>query len=588
MSFVTPTDGIPAVAEHVAQLTETLKGNRTIPLTLTGTLTVQTKAVAVSGTAGNTVVWNTDGFYVPTPAAGLTLPLTQHLTFSPDNTYDIGAAAATRPRTLYAATSVQTLVVESPSGFQNLALKPTNNLQFYTSGTWRWGMDSSALYPAFDNTLDIGLSGFRPKKTWVRDFDSNGTSTFPDLGADTPSAKFNGMVGFGGRVNIGGVAGADRIGWMVTGINTPSTTLMNGSTQTLWYAEYWSNDANTGSLNGMDFGCIGPPSVKVNEINLMRLRGVGARALGPNYARGLKVEQITNGTVDNIGVDIAAPGTTGSGSNLALRSQGPSELQGTTYIGNAKDGWFSRDGPSGEIRLYAQSQLRLSLGYGANYINVPGEIRIGNPVRGVIFTVAGTYPGLNLASFTGAIEISSAPPNPAQVTYNAWFDGTAWNRLATGPAATLQVTGSGIQFYAAPSAGAAVAPAMALMASVDTAGTATFQGSVNIAGQFAGQGFTHGYVVCPYSGWVIDGWSKLVIVSTPGWWVYLPNGTSKAGYYVTVKNWSGGVITIAASGGQVIGMPGGTSPTSIAINSGEAYTFMSDGGAGMMVISKAV
>lgn len=39
-------------------------------------------------------------------AAGITLPLTQNLTFSPDNTYDIGASGANRPRTVYAGTSL--------------------------------------------------------------------------------------------------------------------------------------------------------------------------------------------------------------------------------------------------------------------------------------------------------------------------------------------------------------------------------------------------------------------------------------------------------------------------------------------------
>jgi hypothetical protein len=42
---------------------------------------------------------------------GLTLPLTQHLTFSPDNTYDIGASGANRPRTLYIGTTIETPIL---------------------------------------------------------------------------------------------------------------------------------------------------------------------------------------------------------------------------------------------------------------------------------------------------------------------------------------------------------------------------------------------------------------------------------------------------------------------------------------------
>jgi hypothetical protein len=41
-----------------------------------------------------------------TPATGLTLPLSQTLTFSPDATYDIGASAASRPRDLWLSRSL--------------------------------------------------------------------------------------------------------------------------------------------------------------------------------------------------------------------------------------------------------------------------------------------------------------------------------------------------------------------------------------------------------------------------------------------------------------------------------------------------
>jgi hypothetical protein len=66
-------------------------------------LYISGKWVGVSATAGNVLTWNADGFYVPTPAGGggLTLPLTVPLTFSPDNTHDIGASGASRPNDLY-------------------------------------------------------------------------------------------------------------------------------------------------------------------------------------------------------------------------------------------------------------------------------------------------------------------------------------------------------------------------------------------------------------------------------------------------------------------------------------------------------
>src|SRR3954454_22316785 len=60
--------------------------------------------VPVGGTSGQVLAkidatnFNTNW---QTPAAGITIPLSQNLTFSPDNTYDLGASAANRPRDFY-------------------------------------------------------------------------------------------------------------------------------------------------------------------------------------------------------------------------------------------------------------------------------------------------------------------------------------------------------------------------------------------------------------------------------------------------------------------------------------------------------
>lgn len=226
MSFVTPTDGIPAVAEHVAQLTENLSGIRNIPVTLTNTLTVPTvkgsstlvldttggssvlvnltgstmwefnpsghflpwttnvsdigsgtykprslhlgtsatiagKTVGVSATGGNVLTWNSDGYYVPTPAAGLTLPLTQHLTFSPDNTYDIGASGATRPRRLYAGTGITT-----PNISADLSMTITTGSAITITPNNYINMVGHILYLT-SNTYDIGGVSNTPRDLWV-------------------------------------------------------------------------------------------------------------------------------------------------------------------------------------------------------------------------------------------------------------------------------------------------------------------------------------------------------------------------------------------------------------------------------------
>jgi len=108
-----------------------------------GTGQVLTK---VSGTDYNTN-WQT-------PAAGLTLPLGQNLTFAPDSTYDIGAVGASRPRSIYAATGVLAPVLDSGA---NVALT------FRTNGVNKWSIGAAAgnWVPAADNTQDLGNTSFR-------------------------------------------------------------------------------------------------------------------------------------------------------------------------------------------------------------------------------------------------------------------------------------------------------------------------------------------------------------------------------------------------------------------------------------------
>jgi len=462
-----------------------------------------------------------------------------HMLASTDNSYDIGASAASRPRYAYVGTGVITPTVGTS------LVQSATTLQLGASNNPKWRIHTTGdLWAEVDNAYDIGAStGVRPRDVFIaRNLDVKGVTTHPDLGADTPATKFSGMTAFGGRLNIGGLGGADRIGFMVTGINTPSTTLMSGSTQTLWYAEYWSNDANTGVLNGMDFGVIGPPSVKVQDINLMRLRGVGSRALGPNIARGLKVETITNGTQANFGIEVLAPGTTGSSENYAIKAAGNSLFQ--------------------------------------------GDVRIGNPYQGYLTAVSGSNPGVGLASFSGQTALAG---QVAQLAGNAWWTGNAWSRMVTGASTVLNLTGGSFQFYSAPSAGAAVPPALAVVASIDAAGNMDVANNFVAHGVVTAGSFRQAYYVAQAGGtYSVPAWSSFTVVTAAATSVYLPAGGGRAGDSVIVKNWSAGNITVFPQGGSVIGLPDGTAVGAVTLGPGNAYTFMSDGGAGMMVVSRAL
>jgi hypothetical protein len=84
--------------------------------------------VPAGGVAGDVLTKNstTDYDTIWQVPGGLTLPLTQNLTFSPDSTYDIGVAAASRPRDLYLGRNA------TVSGTLTLSADPTAALQAAT------------------------------------------------------------------------------------------------------------------------------------------------------------------------------------------------------------------------------------------------------------------------------------------------------------------------------------------------------------------------------------------------------------------------------------------------------------------------
>ena len=136
-------------------------------------------AVPTGGTSGQILSKNTatnyDLAWINAPAAGLSLPLAQNLTFSPDNTYDIGATATTlRPRNVYAATSVAGGSGTSLTTIGAIAATGAyivgGSLGFVTigsGGTAYVTVSASNFLPFTDNTKDLGSSSQRFKDGWL-------------------------------------------------------------------------------------------------------------------------------------------------------------------------------------------------------------------------------------------------------------------------------------------------------------------------------------------------------------------------------------------------------------------------------------
>lgn len=118
----------------------------------------QTARVWPSGTSIAAVI--TQASLQLAAGGGITLPLTQNLTWSPDNTYDIGAYGGPgRPRYLYVAGGVVTPFVDTVGG----------PLVFSVNGGAMWQIPSAGhLQAAGDNVFDIGAAATgRPRDLFL-------------------------------------------------------------------------------------------------------------------------------------------------------------------------------------------------------------------------------------------------------------------------------------------------------------------------------------------------------------------------------------------------------------------------------------
>jgi len=167
------------------------------------------------GTAGATYTHPdpfTIGTITVTTKATLKTPdITGNMTFTPDNTYDVGASAATRPKTIWVGTSVDTPLVKAAAA---LALSGTQiNLQ--TGGTTRW-IVQTALLPNIDGASDIGSSASRVRNLYLYSYTEQrqiNTPASPPAGSVRIYPKTDGKLymlsSAGVEVEIGtGVGGA--------------------------------------------------------------------------------------------------------------------------------------------------------------------------------------------------------------------------------------------------------------------------------------------------------------------------------------------------------------------------------------------
>jgi len=162
--------------------------------------------------------------------SGYTTLYNNHVVFSPDNTLDLGTAAATRPRTGYFGTSVVSPLFYSPSGNSDIYLGVNNGAILHGSTTVFNPVVAS-------NTMDLGTSGATFKTGYF------GTSLYtPLLTRTTPTATTGAsQVGLPIAITASpAVASTDTAGAAAGG----SVTITGGAA-----ARNTSGNANGGDIN---------------------------------------------------------------------------------------------------------------------------------------------------------------------------------------------------------------------------------------------------------------------------------------------------------------------------------------------------
>jgi len=498
-----------------------------------------------------------------------------------DNAYDIGLSGATRPRTAYLATSavvgtgaqIATLNGSLLLGSSTFSLSGTSGLNLATAGTSRWNIGTTGHLTAFaDNLYDIGASGAnRPRNAFIANQLTVGTN-----GIVTPS-----IVG-PATLNLGA---AGNWQWQ---INNQGHFI---ATADATYDIGLSGASRPRSVYVAMSVLVGP-SLTIDSYNIGG--GAGNLRVGTYSATTLTLFsnnvdrwQVTTAghfvaVTDNT-LDIGASGATRPrdlflGRNLSVAGTvGVNTPPTATVLVTSKA--LGSAGTTYGFQ-YLNSALTTNLFYtrddGVVYITGPLWINSGGSER--IRTPVNNPAGLSLESTDGYLFVSGK--SGAHLMGNAFYDGTNWNRFNVGSSAMGVIAGPDtISFYAAPSG----ANPIAWVSVVTINGT----GDTTLSGKLSAGSFKLYYTTAT-NGWTIDRWSSFIIINVPGSTTYLPNGSGRSGEWVIVKNWSGSAVTIAASAGQVIGMPDGSGPTSISIAHGQAYTFVADGGAGMMVVSRAI
>jgi hypothetical protein len=383
-----------------------------------------------------------------TPSGGLTLPLTQTLTFSPDNSFDIGASAASRPRDLFLGrnlTVAGTALLTGNVGVGGISLSGTglNVASAALTGTAQVGVSAAPVFTSaatsLGSALDAKLTTAAAAFTMASGYALRVPA--PTLGAGSSVTTMYGVnianQGGAGRTTAYGLFIAAQSGaatdnyalyaasqsWFEKGLGIGSDNFGNPLVNTYLLFNTAVPSTLTGtSQYGIRFGTLSWAAPTATAAVISTVGGVqlgGAAATLTNHYHLQLGGTIPNGwaITNAYGINVANQGATGvvnayglyianqsgaSTTNVGIRNLGTSVLEGQISIGTG----------GGLIRMPASDTLSLSI-EAQKYGQIGGKLG-------------------------------------AHLMGNAYFDGAGWQRYDVAqPSSLVEAFNTGITFYTA-------------------------------------------------------------------------------------------------------------------------------------------
>jgi hypothetical protein len=478
--------------------------------------------------------------------AGVTMPLTQSITFSPDNTHDIGATGANRPRDMFMrgkivaaeGTNSQVTIGASVTGAYIVG-SSFGTLLLGSVSSPRWLLDINGHFtPWSSNTLDLGTSSTRVRSLY--------------LAADADVAGDLILSGTGKRIkgDFSNATHANRLLFQNSAANSPTRVgiLPSGSNDTAALNLYGASDPNNASV----FSMYATAAAAVIQTSVL---GTGSQ---------VPVSFVVNGAA-RLTVATAGDITVNTGSLVldtnAKQLRGK-HANGTVYdlIGTTGDNWTNvNSGPSGFLVHNNAVTLRILTLDNSGNLGVTGDFTMsgsGKLIKGD-FT-SGSQIRFQTNQVNASTSFQCVPNGSGNLS--SFF---AWDRVDTGNGVYAGFSAqSGQTYLKAHRLGTAAEPGFQIWTGntsrlgITAAGLVSMPAGLDMAGTPL-QNFGYGYGATS-----ID----------------LGNAGNMLNQIRAVKAW-GGPLTLYATGSSGFVVGGGIQAASgWTMNNGESYIFISQQG----------